>query len=69
MVLIENVTVLEKKFTPMGNGWAIYFDKEMLEYLGIDDPEKVSVKMKADKSSSHGRFLGIGYDKFNKASR
>lgn len=60
MPLIEDVSILDKKFVPSGNGWAIYFDKEMLEYLGITDPENTTVKMKADVSKKHGRFIGIG---------
>ena len=40
---------MKKKFTKIGNSWAILFTKTMLELLGVN-PEKEQVEIEFDKN-------------------
>jgi len=40
---------MKKKFTKIGNSWAMLFTKTMLEMLEVD-PEKDQVKIEYDKN-------------------
>ena len=48
-----------------GEGYAIYINKDMWEYLGVQDRDSVNLAFKADKGK-HGRFIGIGVKKEKK---
>ena len=44
---------MKKKFTKIGNSWAMLFTKTMLEMLDID-PETEQAEIEFDKKSSNG---------------
>lgn len=61
-MIIETDQVWKDKLTKTGNSFAVIFNRDMMDYLGIEDPEKVRLIFKADKGS-HGKFIGIGVEK------
>lgn len=61
-MIIETEQVWKDKLTKTGNSYAVIFNRDMMDYLGIDEPENARLIFKADKGS-HGKFIGIGIER------